>query len=135
MPLVLEDDDYHWPDGGGWSIGNAGSYKRDGNNWTGFSGGRTIFLHVAADIVPLPVLTVSNITSNGATITLTNYTGSWWYKSTTGGKEHCTAAPADTYSVTFTDLNANTGYIFSAYSNSTCRNWEATAGRFDTPSS
>ena len=134
VPLLTETSEYVWPDGEGWSIANAGAYKWN-NGWHGLLQNRKLFMHVAADIVPLPVLTVSNITSNGATITLTNYTGSWWYKSTTGGKEHCTAAPADTYSVTFTDLNANSGYIFSAYSNSTCRNWEATAERFDTPSS
>ena len=91
---------------------------------------------IASETFTTPVsLTVSNITSTRATITIAGHTGAWWYKSTTTGKEHCTAAPADTYSVTFTDLTANTGYIFSAYSDSSCRNLLATAGRFETPGS
>ena len=77
-------------------------------------------------------LTVSSITATGATLTIGNYTGSWYYKYTapTGGT--CSSSAVTQTSATVSDLDSNTAYTFKAYSDSTCATELATAAAFPT---
>ncbi len=66
-----------------------------------------------------PQLSVSNIGDNGATLTLSNHTGDWWYdRGRNAGT--CTAVPAGTTTATLSGLSPNTTYFFTAYSDPRC---------------
>ena len=73
-----------------------------------------------------PVLSSSSITASTATLTIANYSGSWYYKRTapTAGDhpyDTCSVA-VDGTSVELTDLRAATSYSFTAYRDSGCTN-------------
>ncbi len=99
----------------------------------GSSGGST-----AAPSAPSPArprLTASNIGRHTATLTLTNYTGSWYYQYTetdTGTAGQCsdeqTGATANV-----TGLTENKTYTFQVYSEGSCSTALATAASFTTP--
>ena len=86
----------------------------------------------ARALVPLvrPItLTSSNITATSATLTLANYTGSWWLKPTAPADAACksmgTAATG-----TVSDLTGSTAYTYKAYSDSSCANEIVSAATF-----
>ena len=73
-----------------------------------------------------PVLSSSSSTASTATLTIANYSGSWYYKRTapTAGDhpyDTCSVA-VDGTSVELTDLRAATSYSFTAYRDSGCTN-------------
>ncbi len=72
-------------------------------------------------------LTVSNVTKNGATLTIGNYPGNWHYKHASGT---CSTEQTGT-TASVTNLAANTSYTFTAYSDS-CATAVATAVAFPT---
>ena len=72
-------------------------------------------------------LTVSNIASTGATLTIGNYGGSWHYKHTTPSSGTCSSAVA-TASTTVSGLDADTAHVFKAYSDGGCATELATGG-------
>ena len=87
--------------------------------------------HVAATtftIVP-PALTVSAVSGTGATLTIANHSGQWWYQADTGPDNTCQAAGSAT-TKTLTGLTPSTTYTYSAYSDSTCATLLATADAF-----
>ena len=76
-------------------------------------------------------LTVSNKTATGATLTIGNYIGAWYYKHTTPSNGTCSSAVSD-LTTTVGSLTANTSYVFKAYSDSGCSTELATADTFPT---
>ena len=76
-------------------------------------------------------LTVTNIASTGATLTIGNHGGSWYYKHTTPSSGTCSSAVA-TASTAATGLDADTAHVFKAYSDSGCATELATASSFTT---
>ena len=84
-------------------------------------------------------LTVSNIGSTGATLTIGNHGGAWYYKHTTpsagpGASCSATAVPAGTDNTTVSGLSPDTAHVFKAYSDGACTNSKllATASSFTT---
>ena len=76
-----------------------------------------------------PSLTASDITATGATLTIANYPGTWYYRDAT-----C-QGPVHTATAALTGLTASTTYTYSAYSDSSCSTLLATAGEFTTAAS
>ena len=64
-------------------------------------------------------LTASSVTTTGATLTIGNYSGSWYYKQTAPTTGDCSTEITVT-STTVSGLTANTSYTFKAYSNTNC---------------
>ena len=82
-------------------------------------------------------LTVSNITSTGATLTIGNYGGAWYHRHTTpatgpGASCSATAVPAGTDRTTVSGLSPDTAHVFKAYSDGGCATELATAAAFAT---
>ena len=78
----------------------------------------------ARALVPLvrPItLTSSNITATSATLTLANYTGSWWLKPTAPADAACKSMGTSA-TETLSDLTGDTTYTYKAYSDSSCAN-------------
>ena len=71
-------------------------------------------------------LTPSDVTDTSLKLTITNHSGTWYYKYTSpGGDTSCTAVSSATAIVT--GLAANTSYTYAAYSDSGCSTELATA--------
>ena len=68
---------------------------------------------------PAPALTAGGITMDGATITLSNISGSWHYKTATGGA--CSSVQTGG-SFTLSSLSANTSYTYAVYDDAACTN-------------
>ena len=67
-------------------------------------------------------LIATSITATGATLTIANHTGSWYYKATTPSDGTCSTDAVSGTSVGLTGLSGNTSYTFKAYSDSACTN-------------
>ena len=74
-----------------------------------------------ASIQNYPALSASGITSTGATLSIANHTGDWWYKESadTSGTA-CKKVDAGTDSATLSGLSPNTFYRYYAYSHEGC---------------
>ena len=72
-----------------------------------------------------PELTASNVTSTGATLTLANHTGNWWYENEDVANS-CTAVTGGATTVHLSGLTANTNYVFIARSHEGCGDSDAT---------
>ena len=77
-------------------------------------------------------LTTSTPSDTSLTLTIANYSGSWYYKYTTPTGGNCSSAGSGS-TTTVSGLTANTTYIFTAYSNNGCTTELATAASFTTP--
>ena len=117
------------PSGFGWSIADGGKYTSSGN-WTATTD--VGVFQVAA--TPDPILTSSGVTSTGATLTIANHVGDWYYDADTGPHTTC-QGPVSGNSVTLSGLTAGTTYTYTAYSDSACTtaNELATAAAFAHP--
>ena len=74
-----------------------------------------------ASIIPDSRLTVDDATVSTATLTLTNYSGAWWYKRVApSGDDTCNNVAAGTSTATLSSLNADTSYTYTAYDASGC---------------
>ena len=120
------DEDLN-PAGNGWTLAN-GTDHRSGEIWqTEYSD--TGKMKITAKINSS--LTASSVTATGATLTIANHAGAWWYKSATTGKTDCTSA-GSTASASVTGLTPGTAYVFKAYSDSSCGTLLAAASEFKT---
>ena len=123
-----------WTAGGAnYTIDDTKTYDlriRTTNTW-GTSSWR-----LAPLIYPTPVLTVSNVGLTTAVLTISRYTGNWYYKANTGPHSTCQGPPLGTIQVLF-GLTTETAYDYSAYSDSGCTtaNLLATAAQFTTHAS
>ena len=66
-----------------------------------------------------PELSVSNVTDTGATLTLANHTGNWWYEDEDVA-DSCAAVTGGATTVHLSGLTANTNYGFTAWSHEGC---------------
>ena len=133
--LTTSDDESLWPSSSNWSIAEAGRYKSGSNAWAAIEFSRTGVLHIAAES-KAPKLTVSNITTTGATLTIANHTTAWYYKATSGPHTACqSAVAAGTDNKAISGLTAGTSYTYSAYSDNGCSTLLATAAPFTTSAS
>ena len=66
-----------------------------------------------------PELSVSNVTNTGATLTLANHTGNWWYENEDVA-DSCAAVTGGATTVHLSGLTANTNYSFTAWSHAGC---------------
>ena len=82
---------------------------------SGVSGGGTVTASQASDAVAPrdETLSASSITHNSATLTIANYSGSWYYR-------YITTCLESIGSTTIQNLAGNTSYTFEAYSDSSC---------------
>ena len=72
-----------------------------------------------------PELTASNVTNTGATLTLSNHTGNWWYEDEDVA-DSCTVVTGGATTVHLSGLTANTNYAFIANSHEGCGDSDAT---------
>ena len=105
------------PDGNGWSIGDA---VKSGQNWaqTGTGPGN---MHVAATVNVPPSLTASGISGTGATLTIANHTGDWFYKGISGTEASSNCQ--DVYNSTtdtLSNLTADKLYGYTAHDHASC---------------
>ena len=65
---------------------------------------------------------MSGISDSGATLTITDHAGDWWYTVAprSGSPGTCTAAPSGAYVVNLSNLASSTPHTFTAYSDSAC---------------
>ena len=84
-----------------------------------------------------PSLTASNVAATTATLTIAQWSGSWYYKHTNTGATCEGPVAAGTSAKALTGLAAGTSYTYSAYSDSACTtgNLLATAAEFATTAS
>ena len=87
-------------------------------------------------IYPTPVLTVSSVGLQTAVLTISRYTGNWYYKANTGPHSTCQGPVLGTITI-LAGLTTETAYDYSAYSDSGCTtaNLLATAAQFSTHAS
>ena len=125
----------------GWTIAdNALRSTNSGTSWsawggTGPGGASLRFTVNATTVAATPKLTPSGITQTGATLTIENRTGAWWYKRTAPTSGACTSRTSSQTTASLSSLTAGTSYTYKAYSASGCStaNEIATAS-FATPS-
>ena len=72
----------------------------------------------------------SNVTSNGATLTVSNLPAQWWYKGDQSGAQ-CTAVANGTTTASLTGLDSGTKYTYNIYYRSTCTEDSAKAAHWD----
>ena len=86
-----------------------------------------IILAIPAGATSTSSLSVSNVAQTGATLTIADHTGDWYYKASAGPHTSCSSAQSGT-TATLTGLTAGSLYAYTAYSASGC----ATANALDT---
>ena len=123
------------PANNGWSVG-YGHYKVGTTDWTTFTTpdwniAKFVFAHV-----PDPSLSASNVTTTGATLTISDWNKDWYYKATSGPHTTC-QGPVSGTSTTLSGLTTGSTYTYTAYSDSACTtaNELAAASPFSTNSS
>ena len=75
-------------------------------------------------------LAASSVGHDSATLTIGNYTGSWYYKYTSPAGGSCSTNSVSTASTDLSSLAGNTSYTFKAYSDSGCSTELAAASAF-----
>ena len=85
MKSVTSDNETLQPSGNGWSIENATRYQ--GGNWALHPQGVSMRMKVEA--LGHPSLAGSNVSTTGATLTLSQHTGNWYYKDDTAPHTSC----------------------------------------------
>ena len=80
-----------------------------------------------ADYPPLSItepyynLAASNVTSSGATLSVTNYAQGWWYERTSpSGDSTCHSVSASPYTASLSSLTPGTTYTYKVYDQSGC---------------
>ena len=79
-----------------------------------------------------PALSVANVGNTGATLSIANHTGDWWYAETADNTT-CAKIDAGTDSVTLSGLTPNKFYEYKAYSAAGCANSAAPLDWFTLP--
>ena len=116
-------------DGTDYSIDNTKKYDFAIHSKNTWSEGRWL-----PPLMEPITLTASSITRSTATLTLAEYTGTWWLKRTTPASTNCKSmgtAAATGATEDLTALTAGTPHTYKAYSDSTCTN-EIVSGSFTT---
>ena len=70
---------------------------------------------------PYYKLAASNVTSSGATLSVTNYAQGWWYERTSpSGDSTCHSVAASPYTASLSSLTPGTSYTYEVYDQSGC---------------
>ena len=145
--LVLKatsTDAYNWdttasttqtnaPSDFGWTIADSvKQYVYSTNTWSAPTGWTGVFKVTAKKNL---TLTASDVIADSATLTITNYTGDWYYQADAAPHTTC-QGPFSATSVDLKRLVKGSTYTYSAYSDGEClaTNLLATAAAFTTPS-
>ncbi len=121
---------------GGTTVSNIQGYKPGTHPVSAYSDGGCKY-HVASSSFTLlpPTLTASGVTGTGATLTIAEHPGQWYYKADVGPDNTCQGPVASgTSTKDLTGLSPGTTYTYSAYSDSGCATLIATADAFTTAS-
>ena len=98
---------------------------RRGNNWTlkvrvrDVQGNSGPWSFTSTATGALPTVAASNVTSSGATLTVSNLPARWWYKGDQDGAP-CTAVPNGTTTASLTGLSPGASYTYNVYYRDTC---------------
>ena len=77
--------------------------------------------HTFTTLASDATLAASSVEATTATLTISSYTGAWYYKYTAPSGGQCSSKiAADTSTASLTELAANTNHTFKAYNNSGC---------------
>ena len=116
---VSETTETKVPSDNGWSIGNEGLNKLI-QTW--IKNTQPAAIKVAATENPPATLTASGISGTGATLTIANHVGTWYYQgiSGTSASTTCVTISSGTTADTLTNLTANNLYGYTAYSGANC---------------
>ena len=101
------------PSDNGWSVG--GSHYQSSGSWYDVTDPRKTKATAALN----PSLTVSSITSTGATLTLSHHPDAWWYQGSQASAP-CTPVVAGTSTATLNSLTTGTAHTYKAYSAAGC---------------
>ena len=114
----------------GLTAGTPYNYRAydDNSCLTSSSGGTASELAFANFTTIEITLTASNVTGAGATLTIANHSGNWYYQHSGAGAT-C-QGPVTGNSQSLTNLTSGTSYTYSAYSDSGCASLLATAAAF-----
>ena len=116
----------------GWTIADSVSNKGGAGSWTPNRNLNSGLFSVSATAASAAItLAASDPTAGGATLTISNHTGSWHYKHTAPHEGTCSDAVSGA-TAAVTGLTAGTPYTFKAYSDSACSNEIAAAAEFTT---
>ena len=102
----------------GWTIEDNSSLEAVSDIWQGGLNDRSGMFSISATKNSL--LTASNATYTGATLTLTGHTGNWHYKHTAPAGGDCSTSAVSGTTANVAGLTAGTKYTFKAYSDSGC---------------
>ena len=128
---TASDGQTNAPSDAGWSIGDAASSATGASpsTWSAVSPAESVRFSVSANA--RPALVVSNVRGTTASLTLTNYDGSWHYKADTGPDATCsTSAVTSGSTESLSGLTVGTSYTYKAYSDSACANQIVAAPAF-----
>ena len=105
------------PSNNGWSVG-YGHYQPANSTWRTYSTPDWNIAEFA--FAHAPTLTSSSVTGTGATLTIANHDGDWWYEQSGSGGDNVCRGPVSGTSVTLSGLTTGTVYAYNAYSDSAC---------------
>ena len=114
---TASDDQNLSPTGNGWSLANNTDYYYF-HNW-GTEHDRAGLLKITAAVKP--GLTASSVAETSATLTLSHYSGAWWYRGSQSSAT-CESVAAGTSTASLSALSSNSGneYTYKAYGASGC---------------
>ena len=104
-------------------------YPSSGCSYSTVAAYATLSAAISAD----PTLTVTNIQDTSATLNITSYPGTWYYKANVLPHSTCQNA-VSTATHNLTNLPAGKTYLYKAYSDSACKTVIDDTGYFTTPS-
>ena len=114
---VFSDDESKTPANNGWSIANG---LREDDNW-GTLSTQSGVMRVSATVNAAPTLTANGISGTGATLTIGNHTGDWFYKGISGTEASSNCQ--DVYNSTtdtLSNLTADKLYGYTAHDHASC---------------
>ena len=125
------DNETNTPSDAGWSIANRAKYKSS-NTWQDETFDASVMFEVIA--TENATLSAGSITASGATLTIANHSGDWYYKADKAPDNTCSSSAVTGTTKTLTGLSPVETYTYSAYSASGCAdaNLLATAAAFTT---
>ena len=115
---VAETSETKVPSNNGWSIGNNGLNQISTTGW--FVNSEPLAVKVVATVNPLTTLTASGISGTGATLTIANRSGTWYYQGISGTSAASTCETVIGNTKSLSSLTANNLYGYTAYSGANC---------------
>ena len=112
--------EYRWPNDVGWAIEGGAMYRMGSGEWKeNAAAGKTPVFHVAAD-TSNATLAAQTIQTTQASLRISGHTGAWYFNSNKSPYNTTCTAISSGSRVDATGLTAETRYVFTAYSDSSC---------------